>query len=169
MSRIGRPCARPITLAGRDVVPVEIQHPRNPTMKSLGWRRRDFLAEGSARRQINNRQYAAGVRWQALWETAQGSPSKVDLEQQYQDLHCKRYAGATASAYRAQVELRRIAERYTSSYQHELLCDVLGRTKTVREAACQRGMNTAKGCGHLKQLGQLLRETLTVLADYWNL
>jgi hypothetical protein len=169
MSRPGRPRNRPITLAGLDVVPVEIQHPRIPTMKFFGWRRRDYLAEEFARGWINDRQYNAGVRWAALWETSQGAPSRVDLGQQYQDPNCKRYAGATASTYEAQLALREISDRFTSAFQHELLCDVLGQAKTVREAASCRGMNTNKGSNDLKQLGQLLRETLTTLADYWNL
>src|SRR5204862_25200 len=96
--------------------------------------RHDPLAEMISKRQIDQCDYDAGRHWQAAWEHAEiGTVRALDPTREAVD-GGRLWEGLTDAQRRAVEELR-AAREALGQQGHQLICDVLGRARTITEAA----------------------------------
>lgn len=126
--------------------------------------RDDFLAHSYARKTITARQFAAGRKWEHLYETVEGQGRCLILRMAIDQDPTVEHQTAIVQAANDLQDTKAVL-----GYNYKFFALVLCTGISLQEAAAEMGWNPHKGSDDMRGLRFTFRACLEALADHWGL
>lgn len=127
--------------------------------------RDDFLAHSYARKTITARQFAAGRRWEGLYETVEGQGRCLILRLAIDQDPSVEHQTAIVQAANELEDTRALLGRAKYKFLALVLCTGV----SIQEAAVEMGWNSHKDSWDMRWLRTTFKMCLEELADHWGL